>query len=110
MKTFEEWVEHYVSTKCYKDNNYAEHYYGTMLVNENKRKVICFFPLVRKNDTLYDVIVNTHKIPKNMVIDNNLFNKLNCNVNYDETCIRHRMFHISKAYKLYKKHYQEFNK
>ena len=105
MKTFEEWKNEFESWK-YESNTYSNHPYGIMVVKPNRKEVICFSP-IQNNGRVFDVIVNTHKVKE---INNNTWLKLCCDVNYHESCIRHRLYPIRKAYELYVKYKSLYEK
>ena len=100
MRTKEQWLKDF-SHPCYKDNKYAHHPYGCMVVKPNNKEVVCFYPILSKNGNVDTFIVNTFKIK---YLDANTWFRECSNVNYAENCTQHRWYNIDKAFKIYSKY------
>lgn len=101
MQTLDTWLGNFTN-KCYKDNSYAFHPYGIMIVKPNKKEVICFYPIIEGKDKVSSFIVNTFKIK--YYIDDNTWYRECANHNYAENCTRHRWYSNEKAFKIYCKY------
>lgn len=97
-KNLTEWLGGFTN-KCYKENTYAYHPYGKMIV-KNQREVICFYPIM-DNDRIHSFVVNTFKVKR---IDENTWYRECAEYNYAENCTRHRCYDKEKAYKIYCKY------
>jgi hypothetical protein len=100
-KTMEEWIETF-SNKCFKENTYAFHPYGIMIIKPNKKEVVCFYPIINEENEVSSFIVNTFKIK--YYIDENTWYRECANHNYAENCTQHRWYDKKKAFKIYTKY------
>lgn len=57
MRTKEQWLKDFTHP-CYKENSYAYHSYGCMVVKPNK-EVVCFYPILSKAGVVLSFIVNS---------------------------------------------------
>lgn len=100
LKEYEMWIGQFTN-KCYKENSYTFHPYGTMVVKPNKKEVICLYPIML-GDKVNSFIVNTFKVK--YFIDENTWYRECSNHNYAENCTRHRWYSPIKAYLIYSKY------